>query len=114
MLSWFKKRWKQCVAFIAALLPSLRIFIRWPVATVSIATIPVQKWIQDRVNLGPVTSKVMGFLVFFVLLWVSWQAAEIIVILAAVAFVMELFTMIRCIQNRLHESHITEVQLEAV
>jgi len=101
-----KKYWKKTLTFALALWPAFRLFIRWPMAAVSIATIPIQSFIQRHVNLGPVTSKVVGFAIFGILMVLSWYVAELIVLLAAAALVMEVFLFVRCIYNRFEEQSI--------
>ena len=109
MRSWIKENWKKSVTFMLALWPALRIFIRWPVAAVSIASIPIQQFVQQKFNPGPVTSKIIGFAIFFALMIVSWYVAELIVVLAAIALMLEAFLLFDCIHKRFEN----EAQLEA-
>ena len=114
MLNFIKKYWKKAIAFAAALWPTVRLFVRWPMAMVSVATIPVQHVLQRYVNLGPVMSKVAGFIIFGMLMVVSWHVAEVIVVLAAIAFVMEAALLVRCIRDRLGERSLeSELEFEA-
>lgn len=109
MLNWIKKHWKKAMGFIVALWPALRIFIRWPMAAVSIATIPIQQFVQRQFNPGPVTSKIIGFAIFFALMVVSWHVAELIVALAALALMLEAFLLVSCIRKRFEEQEVSEV-----
>lgn len=111
MISWVKKHWKKSVAFLIALWPALRIFIRWPMVAISIATIPVQQFINSKANLGPVTSKIVGFAIFSMLMIVSWYVAEVIVVLAALALVYEVFLLAKCIMNRYQDQSVRALEV---
>ncbi len=106
MIPRIKKYWKKSVVFLVALWPALRIFIRWPMVAISIATIPVQQFINSKTNLGPVTSKIVGFAIFSVLMIVSWYIAEVIVILAALALVYEVFLLAKCVMDRYQDQSV--------
>lgn len=91
---------KRLLGFTVSLLASLRLFLRWPMFMVGVATIPVANFVTSKVNLPPILSRVMWAGVFFGLMAASWYVAELIVILAAIAIVNEYKLLKNAYQKR--------------
>lgn len=91
MLEKIKEYKSRIITFALSLWPAFRIFLRWPMLAVGLAAIPVQQAVEKKVNIGPVTSRIISVFIFAACLWISFYFAEAIIILCAVAFVAEIF-----------------------
>lgn len=103
MLSLIKKGFKKIAAFGAALWPAFKTFIKWPIFAIGIATIPITMFIERKFKIGPITSRIIGALVLAGLMIISWHFAEIIIVLVAIAYVMEVFLLYRLIKARIKQ-----------
>lgn len=98
------RKWLSRIgAFFVSIWPAIKIFLKWPVIAVAIATIPVESYISSKFNLTPVVSKFVMFGIFAGLLAISWYVAEVIVLLAAIALTMEFFIFVKAISNRFNK-----------
>lgn len=98
----------KALAVLASVWPAYRLFTLSTGLAAAIASIPVMKTIHQLVELPPVTSKIVGFLVIGGLLVVSWYVAEAVILLAAIAIAGEVQDLI----NKIKEAHQARPEVE--
>lgn len=86
---WWKNKFVTGGVFAGALYGSYRLFQIHPIFTVGIAVIPVNKYLEQRLKVPPVLSKLVSLVLFTAFMFISWWVAEITVICAAIALTME-------------------------
>lgn len=98
------------LAFLAAILPAYKIFTFSTGLGAVIASVPVMKTVEALVDLPPVASKILGFLVVGGLLIVSWYVAEAVIVLGAIAITGEIIDLIGKIQEEHQRKRRPEIQ----
>lgn len=78
----------------------IKLFLKHPALVSGISAIPVMQWFEKRFKLTAVLSKIVGVLIFLAIMAVSWHAAEVVVVLAAVAIAAEIIHWVKVIQTK--------------
>ena len=95
-----RKEQIRFTAGVAALLyPSYRLFRFHPIFAVSIAAVPISEYVHNKVKMTPVLSRILSFSTFAGLIVLSWYFAEVIIVLAAIALVLEVQELVRLIRE---------------
>lgn len=110
-LQWLKlaffNYWHRIGAFIAFVPIAVRLFLRATPLAISLASIPLDKYVTQpfvaTLGLGQVSARLLGFALTFVLMFVAWHFGELIVALVALAMVQETYLLMKCILNRINE-----------
>lgn len=97
----------------ALIYPALRVFRLNPIFGVAISTIPLHNLLQKFVKLTPVLAKLCGFVLFAGLLALSWYAAEVIVLLGAIALYSEVLQLTSSVKKQVRKARAFRLPPEA-
>ena len=97
-----KANWKRFILFLGTVPGVVWLALRWPYLVVGLATIPVENFISQRLDIPPTVAKFVGLGIFFGLMAISFWSMEAVVILAAVAIGTDLILMKDKIAARFH------------
>jgi hypothetical protein len=91
---WLRRKWIQLLAALPFLPLAAWLFLAAPWLVVALAVVPLEQWLlrplQRKVRFGQVVAILLSAALGWLLFFVSWWAAEIVVVLASVACVQEI------------------------
>jgi len=106
MKTWFKKHWPKIIGFLGGCWAGFKLFIKWPTAAVTIATIPLHLLVGMFLPIGAVAQRLTCFIITLTLFALSWHVGELIVLLCGVAVAIDFTLLVDAISKRIREDKV--------